>query len=244
MKCFYSGMIRESRKERMKHTTMKQLPQSEQPYERCVKNGAKSLTDAQLLAVLLRSGTKDNNVLAISEALLNLKEDGLLGLTRLTRKELSSVHGIGLVKTIQLECLIELSIRLAQTVAKPKQKLTDPKEVASLYMHRLRYEKCEELIAIFLDNKCRIIAEKVMSIGTMNSALISPREIFMEALEHSAVYLILLHNHPSGDPTPSNADIDVTTQIKQGGELIGIHLLDHIIIGDNKFISMKESKLI
>lgn len=228
----------------MKHRTMKELPQSEQPYYRCIQQGAQSLTDAQLLAVILRTGSTSASVLSVSEELLQIKGDGLQGLTHLTRKECLAVKGIGMVKAIQIECIIELSIRLAQSVVKPKRILSSPNKVADFYMQRLRYEKKEQLIAIFLDSKCRIIAEQTMTIGTINCSLISPREIFLAAFEHNAVYLILLHNHPSGDPMPSNDDIEVTKQVMESGKMIGINLLDHIIIGDNKFISMKESKLI
>lgn len=225
-----------------KNLTMKEMPGSEQPYEKCMLSGAKVLSDAELLAVIIRTGSKGEKSIELSRKVLNLSNynQGILGLNHLSYHDLLKIKGIGKVKAIQILCIVELSRRMAKARALNHLSFTSPVTIADYYMEDLRHKEQEHLILMMLNTKNRLICDQVLTKGTVNSSLISPREIFIESLKKDAVYIILVHNHPSGDPTPSKEDIAVTMRLKEAGALIGIFLLDHIIIGDNRYISMKE----
>ena len=154
------------------------------------------------------------------------------------------MKGIGKVKAIQILCLSELAKRLSKASAEDMLNFDSPESIARYYMEDLRHEKREQMKLLLLNTKTKLIDEIIISKGTVNAAVISPRELFVEALQKGAVSIILLHNHPSGDPTPSREDILITKQIRDAGELLGVNLLDHIIIGDNCYISMREKKII
>lgn len=222
---------------------MNQLPRSEQPYEICWEKGAKALTDAQLLAVLLKSGVTTKNAVELSTDILNAKEGNLLSLVKLSRKELLSLKGIGKIKVMQMECIVEMASRISQASLQQKETLNNAFDIYQKFVSRLRFLTKEHLYALFFDTKCHLIKEELLSVGTVNASIVSPREIFKKALEHNAVFVVLVHNHPSGDPTPSSADVEVTKIVKKCGEMMEISLLDHIIIGDNKYISLKEYDL-
>ena len=224
---------------------MKELLEDERPYEKCLKYGASVLSDAELLAAILRSGTKGLSVLELSRKLLtSCGDDGLLNIHHLTLDKLKSIHGIGKVKAVQILCISELSKRLSKANAKEKLVFSDPKTIAMYYMEELRHQKQEHMKLLMLNTKSRLIGETNISKGTVNAAVVSPRELFIEALEKDAVSIILVHNHPSGDPTPSNNDLLLTKRVKDAGGLIGIELLDHIIIGKNCYVSFSEEKLL
>ena len=155
-------------------------------------------------------------------------------------QELMKIHGIGKVKAIQLKCIGELSKRMATAAAKPELSFHHPVTIAKYYMERLRHEEQELLYCMMLDGHNHLSGEQLLSRGTVNATLITPREVFVEAVKYLAVNLILVHNHPGGDPSPSQADLDVTERIYHCGELLGIHLLDHIIIGDHRYVSFRE----
>jgi DNA repair protein RadC len=215
----------------------------ELPYEKCEKYGQKCLSDTELLAVLLRTGTKEKDVLALARELLyegKKDEKGLLSLHYLTMKDLQKINGIGRVKAIQILCLSEISKRLAKSTRREHFKYTTPESVAEFYMEDLRHETRENVKVVFLDSRFGIINDLVISKGSINSSAISPREIFIEALNYNAVNFIILHNHPSGDPSPSKSDVVLTKKIESSGKMLGIKLLDHIIIGDNKYYSFLE----
>ena len=159
-------------------------------------------------------------------------------------KELQEVPGIGKVKAIQLKCIAELSKRIAQTGRQQAVVMQNAFSVADYYMEQLRHEEKEHLMLCMFDTKCHLIADSILSIGTVNASLISPREIFLKAFEYHAVYVILVHNHPSGNPLPSRQDIEVTRKIVEGGRLLEIELADHIIIGDKKYFSFKEQEML
>lgn len=225
------------------------IQDNNKPYERCLAYGAKSLTDTQLLGAVLRVGTMGMDSTKLAEAVFELTHktgqgDDLLGLTNLSIEELTGIKGVGKVKAVQIQCICELSRRMAKQTALKKLKFSDSESIAMYYMEDLRHLTQEHLMLVMLDNKCNLIKDMVLTIGTINASLISPREIFQQALRYSAVYIVLLHNHPSGDATPSSNDIMVTKNIYSAGELVGIHLLDHIIIGDNDYISLKEKEYI
>lgn len=230
----------------MKHLTLKELPVSERPYEKCEKYGAASLSDAELLAVIIKTGSKGERVSELANRILNYSKgkSGLIGLNYLTLEDFMSIHGIGRVKAIQLLCVTELTKRMAKAHLPENAVLNQPKEIARHYMQELRHLDCEHVVLLLLDTKCHKIKDFLISKGTVNAALAEPREIFLKAVRYGAVNIVLLHNHPSGDVSPSNADISITKKIFQAGELLGIQLVDHIIIGDNRFFSFREKGMI
>lgn len=225
--------------------TMKEIPSTERPYEKCERLGASALSDVELLAVLLRSGTKGENALQLAERLLYYTgEKGILGIHRFSVQRLTSIRGIGKVKALQIVCLSELAKRLAKASAEETLCFENPDTIARYYMEDLRHEKQEHMKLLMLNSKARLIGETNISKGTVNASLITPRELFIEALQKNAVSIIILHNHPSGDPTPSREDKLTTRRIQEAGAMIGIELLDHIIIGNNCYISFREEGML
>ena len=224
---------------------MKDIPNAERPYEKCLKQGAEALSDAELLAVLLRTGTKGENVLALAKRLLY--EDGgagLLGIHQFSFQSLMKLKGIGKVKAVQILCLSELAKRLSKASVEPRLRFSSSQSVAEYYMEDLRHRNQEVMKLLLLNSKAELIDETNISKGTVNASLVTPRELFVEALKKEAVSMILLHNHPSGDPTPSRDDILTTKRISECGLLIGIELLDHIIIVNNCYVSFQEENLL
>lgn len=220
------------------------MASSEQPREKCSRYGAQNLTDAELLAVILRVGAKDISALQLAQNFLAQKEKGLLNLVYMTQEEMEKISGIGKVKAVQLKCIAELARRIAQTSREKEVRLNDPASVAAYYMESLRHESREKLLLAMFDAKSNLLGDAVISIGTVTNSLVSPREIFLKALEYQAVHIVLLHNHPSGDPAPSEADIRVTSRVMDSGSILGIALADHIIIGDNQYVSFRENGLL
>lgn len=218
------------------------LPQEDRPYERCIRHGVQSLSNRDLLAVILRTGAKGRNVLELAGELLKLvpEREGFTGLRRLSLTELSKVKGIGKVKAVQLKCLLEIARRMAREEVGEGTYFMSPSTVANYYMEDLRHEEQEVLLLLMLNQRGRLIKERYMFKGTVNASVISPREIFVEALSARAVQIILLHNHPSGDASPSQEDLNVTRRIKEAGQLLGIALTDHIIIGEHTYVSLRE----
>lgn len=221
---------------------VKEMLEEERPYEKCERFGVGSLTDVELLAILLRSGTRGVNAIDLARKLLypdqGFQTKKLTHLQNWTKEELMKVHGIGKVKAIQILCLCELSKRLSKTSAGHNLDFSKPSTIAEYYMEDMRHRKQEYLKLIMLNGRSRLIGESEISKGTINMSVVSPRELFLEALHKNAVYIILLHNHPSGDPMPSKDDILVTRRVKEAGLMLGIELLDHIIIGDNCYVSL------
>ncbi|MBU5481502.1 RadC family protein [Blautia sp. MSJ-19] len=228
--------------------TMKEIPESQRPYEKCVREGESVLSDGELLAVILRCGTRGANSLALANEILNYMEQtsypGLLGLLHSSVSELKKIHGIGTVKAVQLKCIGELSKRIAGTAAKASLDFHSPDSIAAYYMERLRHQEQELMICMMLDNQNHLLGDSVISKGTVNATLITPREVYLEALRYHAVNLILIHNHPGGNPAPSRCDTEITERVRQAGEMLGICLLDHIIIGDHRYISFREEGLL
>ncbi len=217
---------------------LKYFPKEEQPYEKMLSKGAGALTDAELLAVLLRNGIQGQNALDVARTLLAQKSDGLIGILQLQLSDLTSIKGIGEVKALQILAILELARRLAKQEAGKKLDFSSPASVADYYMEDMRHLKQEKLVLVMLNGKNKLIGDKVLFIGTVNQSIVNPREIFVEALKSEAVNIILLHNHPSGDTTPSTSDLLITRKIRELGELIGIHLIDHIIIGNRSYRSL------
>lgn len=226
--------------------TMKELPSADRPYEKCIASGPSSLSDSELLAAILGNGVPGKPVLNLARELLYNKKsgNGLLSLLEMGLSELQEISGIGKTKAVRLLCIFELARRISKEKAATVLDFSRPKSVADYYMEDMRHLKQEELLLVMLDGKNRLIGDKVLFKGTVNRSIVSPREVFLEALSRKAVYILLLHNHPSGDTTPSKADIIVTKQIKEAGEMIGIRLVDHIIIGDKKYTSFCNERLL
>ncbi len=216
------------------------------PYDKFKRLGPASLTDAELLAIILRTGTRDKTPIALGREILenSWQKSGLLGLYHYSMRELMKISGIGEVKATQLLCIAEIAKRTAFMQARLGLSFDSPESVADFYMERLRHQETEQVLLVLLDNKNRLIEDVVLSKGTVNSSLVSPREIFLVALRQNAVSIMILHNHPSGDPTPSRNDRLITNKIKEVSDLIDIPLIDHIIIGDNRFISFKQKGLL
>lgn len=229
-----------------KRKKMKELPISEKPYEKCLKYGAEYLSDTELLATILRTGAEGITALDLSAQILHSScvEKNLLGLHHLSIEDLMTLRGIGKVKAVQLKCIVELSRRMAKAVAEESLCFTLPKTVAQYYMEDFRHSGQEQMAVMMLNTKGRLLGERMISKGTVNAALVTPREIFIQALHYHAVGIILVHNHPSGDPSPSREDLEITKRIGEVGDLIGIELLDHLIIGDKKYISFREQGLL
>ncbi|HIW21145.1 MAG TPA: DNA repair protein RadC [Candidatus Dorea intestinavium] len=230
----------------MKHDiTIKELKKEERPYEKAVAFGVNSLTDVELLAVLLRTGTKGEDVISLARKLLYQgRTPGILGLHQHTLETLMNIKGIGKVKATQIICLLELTKRLSKAKAKEPLCFNNPDTIADYYMEELRHQSQEQMKLLLLNTKAALIGERNVSKGTVNASIITPRELFIEALLTKAVSIILLHNHPSGDPAPSREDIRITRRIKEAGDLIGIELLDHLIIGDNCYVSFRKEGLL
>ena len=233
----------------MNHIKMKELPAEQRPYEKCISVGASALTDNELLAIILRSGTKDFNSLHLADSVLSATGKtafpGLQGLYHMSVKQLMELPGIGKVKAIQLLCIGELSRRIAASAAKKNGLcMSDAATIAEYFMERLRHEEQEHLYSLMLDSRMHYLGEKLIARGTADFAPVSPREIFIEAMRKQARGVVLIHNHPSGDPAPSDCDIEVTERVSISGEMLGIPLEDHIIIGDQDFFSFREQGLL
>lgn len=228
--------------------TIRELPKAQRPYEKCQEVGADSLSDSELLAVILKSGTKGSSSIDLANEILNVMEKtpypGLPGILHISLKDLTEIKGVGPVKAIQLKCIGELSKRIAAAAAKSQLRLNQPQSIAQYYMEQLRHEEQELMLCMMLDNGMHLLGDAILTKGTVNSTLITPREVFKEALRYHAVKLILIHNHPSGNPVPSSDDLAITERIRQAGEIVGIELLDHIVIGDHKYVSFREQGII
>lgn len=221
---------------------MKAIPAGERPYEKCLSGGAEALSDAELLAVILRTGAQGLSALELSRTILADQGtgSGLLGIYHKSVSDLQKIRGVGKVKAVQLKCIAELSRRFARAQASGGLSFSNPGTVAEYYMEELRHEEQEVLLVLMLNSKSVLLHEEIISRGTVRASLISPREIYISALRYRAVGIILLHNHPSGIPDPSRDDIQFTQRVLAAGKLIGIELLDHIIIGDRQAVSMRE----
>ena len=221
---------------------MKSLPVSEQPYEKALEYGVESLSDAELLALILRTGTKDFPVRDLAEQVLKLGDPpGLRGLLHLAMPDYKEIRGIGNVKALQLAAIGELSGRIWKAARTGEEFLcSHPAVIADYFMEEMRHMEQEHLKLLILNTKNVLLKAVDISKGTANASIATPREIFIEALRYRGTAVILLHNHPSGDAAPSSEDCLFTRRVEEAGKLMGIPLLDHIIIGDTSYVSLKE----
>lgn len=222
-----------------------QLYDAEKPYDRFLKAGPEALTDTELLAIIIRTGHKGANATALAREILEKAGSyGLAGLCRMSVDELMEIKGIGEVKAVKIKCIAELSSRISKSKRGNKILFQTPGETASYYMEQMRHLEKEKCLCVFLDGAMGLIKDQIISVGTVNASLFSEREIFMEALTAKAVYIMLLHNHPSGSVCPSSQDISMTKKLSAAAKLMDIPLIDHIIIGDNCYYSFREHNML
>lgn len=233
------GSVTEETKSRW---TLKDLPPEVRPRERLARDGEKSLSDAELLAIILRTGTQQETALELAQRLL-YQFGGLQGLYRCSLSELAKVKGVGMAKACQIKAAMEIGRRSFEGSRSEKIFIRSPSDVARLLMSEMRYLDRENLKAVLLNTRNAVLDVVTVSVGTLNASLAHPRECFKEAIRQSAAAVIFVHNHPSGDPSPSPEDISLTRQLIEAGKLLGIEVLDHIIIGDGVFVSLKERGL-
>lgn len=222
----------------------KDLPIEEQPFEKFRRTGITALTDQELLALIIRKGTRKENCISLCANVLRKAGGNLAGICGLTEAELCKTSGIGPVKAVQLIGICELARRIAKTKRSYDEPLDSAEKIAERFMEDMRHLKEERVFLLLLDSKFRLIKEITVGIGSINQSILRPREIFVQALKNEAVHIILLHNHPSGDPTPSRADIMVTKKILEVASIVGIPLEDHLVIGDCCYVSLREENLV
>lgn len=225
---------------------MKDLPNSERPYEKLEKLGSEMLSNAELLAIIIKTGSRSETSVMLAQRILKHdSEEGLAFLYDVSLEQLRSIKGIGKVKSIQIKALTELSKRIAST-SNMSNRITikSPGDVSRLVMEEMRHYKKEVFKAILLNTKNHVIKNVNVSVGSLSASIVHPREVFSEAVKCGCSGIIFVHNHPSGDPEPSNEDIKTTDVLVNAGNILGIKVLDHIIIGDGKFESLGEKGLI
>lgn len=227
-----------------KGAMIKELPFEERPREKLIQSGAASLSNSELLAILIGSGTRESSAIMLANRILALEEEGISFLTNCLPEELSGIPGMGMAKSCQIVAAIELGKRIATRPRGKRVNITSPGEVASLFVEEMRYLKKEYFKVLLLNTKNEIIMIENISIGGLNSSVVHPREVFCTAIKKSACSVIAVHNHPSGNPAPSQSDIDITRRLMEAGDLLGIKVLDHLIIGDGVYVSLKETMLL
>ncbi len=222
--------------------TIRDLPAEERPRERLARYGVGSLSTTELLAILLRTGGRGENVLQMAQRLLTAC-GGLAGLGRISFAELAAMRGIGPAKAAQVQAGLEIGRRLLVASPSERPQITSPSDAAALLMGEMAYLEQEHLRLLLLDTKNRVLATPTVYKGNVNTTVVRIAELFREAIRHNSTGLIVAHNHPSGDPTPSSEDVQMTRQITEAGRLLGVEVLDHVIIGGNRFVSLKERGL-
>lgn len=221
------------------NTKISEMNYDEKPREKLISKGPKYLSNAELLAILIRTGDKKNNAISLSSQILKKSLNGIRGLEDLSIDELCKIKGVGTSKASIIKAALELGSRISRYVPE-NYKISNPWDVYIFYMEEMRYLKKEIFKVVLLNTKNEIICDVDVSVGSLNSSIVHPREVFVEAIKRSANSIILMHNHPSGNPEPSKEDFGVTKRLKECGEMIGIVVLDHIIIGEGVYYSMKE----
>lgn len=218
---------------------IKDFPKEERPRERFIHYGPNSLSNQELLAIILRTGTKRESVLQLSQRLIS-EFQGLRMLMNASLEELTRIKGVGEAKAIQLLAAIELGKRIANMKNEERYVIRSPEDGANYVMEEMRFLTQEHFVCLFLNTKNEVIHKQTIFIGSLNASIVHPRELFKEAFRRSAASMICLHNHPSGNPMPSREDIEVTKRLAECGKILGVEVLDHIIIGDKRYVSLKE----
>lgn len=230
-------------KEEKKRPTIKQLPTHERPRERLIQSGDEHLTDAELLGIVIRDGTQNYSAVDLAQKLLSEYGD-FRRLSMASIGELCKIKGIGPARAAQIKASLAIAKRFSTTSVKPLQQCKCSSDIFGHFHERLRGKKQEIFLVVLLDNKNRIIKEITISTGSLTSSIVHPREVFNPAIKESAASVIFVHNHPSGDPEPSKEDIQITQRLLEVGNVVGIKVLDHIIIGNGCFVSFKDKGLL
>lgn len=225
------------------HTKMKDMPADQRPRERLIREGARVLSDPELLAILLRTGSSDKSAVELATEVLS-RFSGLKNLVQAGVEELSEIKGMGPAKASQLKAALEIGRRLASVSESDRPTIRGPQDAAALVMEEMRHLDREHFCALLLNTKHQVLAKETISVGTLNSSVVHPRELFKTAVKRSAQAVILVHNHPSGDPAPSREDREITRRLQDAGSILGIEVLDHIVIGDNKFVSFRDKGML
>jgi DNA repair protein RadC len=224
---------------------IKDWPEDDRPREKLLHRGAEALSDAELLAIILRSGDASSGTSAIDQGRTLLQRFGdLRNLAAATVAELKAIKGIGPAKAAELLAVCELARRFNCNPLRPKERYTAPQAVFAHFHERLRDHKRERFIALLLDSKNRLLREVGISEGSLTASIVHPREVFGPAVRESAAAILFVHNHPSGDPTPSREDLEITQRLKEAGDLMGVRVLDHIIIGNEGYVSLADRGLL
>lgn len=218
---------------------LREVPTEERPRERMLQYGAGALSHAELLAIILRTGTVSESAVRLASRILS-ESGGLRSLVDMSKDQLTQIKGIGDAKALQILAGIELGRRIAKSTFSERITIRSPKDIANLMSEELRYLQKEHFVCLFLNTKNHVLAQETLSMGSLNASIVHPREVFRAAIKRSSASIVCVHNHPSGDPTPSPEDIQLTQRLVEAGTIIGIEVLDHVIIGDQRFISLKE----
>ncbi len=224
---------------------MKELPKAERPYEKLEQYGEKTLTNAELLAIIIKTGTKTETAIGLAQQVLKLnnnEKENLNFLREISVEELTKIKGIGKVKAIQLKAVCELATRMNSISNYKAIKILKPHDIAEILIEKMRFEKQEILKVAMLDNRNNLLKIKDIAIGSGNFVVATIKSVLNEAVKIEAAKIILIHNHPGGDPTPSKADLEFTEKVKQASQILGIQLLDHIVIGSANYISIFSQK--
>jgi len=223
--------------------TIKELPEEERPREKLLSKGAEFLSNAELLALIIRTGSREKTAVELAQHIINFF-GGLKNLINLSCEELKTVKGVGKAKAAQISSLVELSKRISKTKVEKGKTIFTPSKAAEILMEDMRYLEQEVVKTVLLDVKNKIIKIAEITKGGLSSSIVHPRDVFKEAIRKNSAAIIMAHNHPSGEPTPSSEDIRISKKIAKSGTILGIELVDHIIIGDGKYVSLKEEDLI
>ncbi|MBE6081254.1 MULTISPECIES: RadC family protein [Tissierellales] len=226
--------------------TIKSWPVSERPREKLQRHGVGFLSNSELLAIIIRTGHKDDTAMDLAQKILSMDQNGIGYLSDVKQEELTQIKGIGYCKAAQIVAAVELGKRISSQYNYNMEKIqvSSPEVLVNLLMEEMRYLKKEYFKIAILNTKNNIISIETISVGNLNSSIVHPREVFNLAIRKSANSIILIHNHPSGDPNPSPEDINITNRLIEAGNIVGITVLDHIIIGDNRYVSFKERSII
>lgn len=228
----------------MNTTAVREMPEDDRPRERIARLGAEALRDAELLAVLFRTGTREHGAVALAEALLKHFGNDIRRLGHASIEELQQVRGIGMVKAVELKAAIELGRRVTGAGQKKLGKVSSGKDIAEFLMHRFRQCEVEHFKTVLLNIKNEVLKVVDVSQGTVDGTYALPPDVFRQAVREGAAGVIVAHNHPSGDPEPSKADLALTRRLADAALLLNIKLVDHVIIGDGRFVSFKERNLL
>lgn len=227
-----------------KNVLIKELPTDERPREKLLRYGAGTLSNAELISILLRTGYANNSAIDVANKILSGSVHGLRCFGEMTVEELCKTKGVGKTKAAQLLAAFEIGKRVVASDLTTRKKITAPKDVVAYCIHDMKLLNREHFNIIMLNTKNEIISYENISIGNLNSSIVHPREVFINAIKKSSASIILVHNHPSGNPNPSKEDDLITKRLVDAGKLIGIEVLDHLVVGDGKYYSYKEANMI